>query len=55
MGRPLLSVDARLSFTTSVGYCPNGVQIPAWKAVFFNPKTDDEVIDGIIASIEDIS
>ncbi len=49
------AVDARLSFTTSTGYCPNGVQIPAWKAVFFNPKTDNEVIDRIIASIEDVS
>lgn len=48
-------VDAQLSFTTSIGYCPHGVKIPAWKAVFFNPKTDDEVIDRVIQSIEDIA
>ncbi len=47
--------DARLSFTRSLGYSPHGVQLPAWKAVFFNPRSDDEVIDGIIASIEDIA
>jgi glutamate/tyrosine decarboxylase-like PLP-dependent enzyme len=47
--------DARLSFTTSVGYCPHGVALPAWKAVFFNPKTDEEVIDRVIASIEDLA
>ena len=49
------SIDARLSFTTSIGYNPNGIPMPAWKAVFFNPKTDDEVIDRVIASIEDVS
>ncbi|WP_442508845.1 pyridoxal phosphate-dependent decarboxylase family protein [Novipirellula sp. SH528] len=48
------AVDARLSFTTSIGYCPHGVQLPAWKAVFFNPKTDDEVIDRLIDSIKDL-
>lgn len=47
-------VDARLSFTTSIGYAPGGVNIPAWKAVFFNPKTDPEVIEQIIRSIEDL-
>jgi len=46
--------DARLSFTTSVGYCPHGISIPAWKAVFFNPKTDDEVIDRLVSSITDL-
>lgn len=46
--------DARLSFTTSVGYCPHGVALPAWKAVFFNPKTDDEVIDRLVSSIKDL-
>lgn len=49
------SQDARLSYTTSIGYCPDGHPMPAWKAVFFNPKTDDDVLDRIIASIEDVS
>lgn len=49
------SQDARLSFTTNVGYCPYGIDLPSWKAVFFNPKTDDAVIDRIISSIEDIA
>ncbi len=48
------ALDARLSFTTSIGYRPHGVHLPAWKAVFFNPKTDDEVIDRVISSIEDL-
>ena len=47
--------DARLSFTRSVGYAPGGVSIPAWKAVFFNPRTDVSVIDRILRSIEDIA
>jgi len=46
--------DARLSFTTSIGYQPHGLRLPAWKAVFFNPRTDDEVIDQLIQSIEDL-
>ena len=46
--------DARLSFTRSMGYLPGGVPIPAWKAVFFNPKTDHEVIRQIITSIEEL-
>ncbi|HOO45985.1 MAG TPA: pyridoxal-dependent decarboxylase [Deltaproteobacteria bacterium] len=46
--------DARLSFTTSMGYLPGGVAIPTWKAVFFNPKTDHEVIRQIICSIEEL-
>jgi len=46
--------DARLSYTTSMGYLPGGVAIPAWKAVFFNPKTDHEVIRQIICSIEEL-
>lgn len=48
------AVDARLSYTTSIGYRPHGSALPAWKAVFFNPKTDQEVIDRLIASIEDL-
>ncbi len=47
------AIDARLSFTTSVGYCPHGVRLPAWKAVIFNPKTDDKVLDRLIESICD--
>jgi len=46
--------DARLSYTTSMGYCPHGVPLPAWKAVFMNPKTDDEVIRQILRSIEEL-
>ncbi len=48
------TLDARLSFTTDIGYHPQGQRIPAWKAVFFNPKTDETVIDRIIESIEAI-
>jgi len=47
-------IDARLSYTTSMGYQPEGIHLPGWKAVFFNPKTDREVIDQIIRSIEDL-
>ncbi len=46
--------DAQLSFTTAMGYGPHGVALPAWKAVFFNPKTDLAVIDRLIASIEEL-
>ncbi len=46
--------DARLSFTTSMGFLPNGIAIPAWKAVFFNPKTDVEVVKQIVKSIEEL-
>ncbi len=49
------AIDARLSFTRSVGYSPHGINLPAWKAVFFNPKTDQAVIDRIVSSIEDIA
>ena len=48
------ATDARLSFTTSTGYSPGGNQIPAWKAVFFNPKTTSAVIDKVIESIEEM-
>ena len=47
-------VDARLSFTTAMGYYPHGINIPAWKAVFFNPRTDRSVIDQLIKSIEEL-
>lgn len=46
--------DACLSFTASMGYCPNNIALPAWKAVFFNPKTDRLVIDQLIRSIEEL-
>jgi glutamate/tyrosine decarboxylase-like PLP-dependent enzyme len=46
--------DAKLSFTSSFGYSPHGHDLPAWKAVFFNPLTDETVIDQIIQSIEDL-
>lgn len=49
------SLDARLSFSRNVGYSPHGIHLPCWKAVFFNPKSDDAVIDRIIASIEDVA
>lgn len=48
------ALDARLGFTTSFGYCPNGFDIPAWKAVFFNPRTTDDIINRIVASIEEL-
>jgi len=44
--------DARLSYTNSTGFSPHESQIPAWKAVFFNPRTDEEVIERIRHSIE---
>ena len=47
--------DARLSFTRSIGYSPHGVHLPAWKAVFFNPRSDETIIDRIVASIEDVA
>lgn len=47
-------LDARLSFTSSIGYRPNGLDLPAWKAVFFNPKTDEAVVDRLILSIEEL-
>ncbi len=48
------SIDANLSFTTSMGYNPKGISIPAWKGVFFNPKTDENVVRQIIRSIEEL-
>ncbi|MFO0812467.1 MAG: pyridoxal-dependent decarboxylase [Gemmatales bacterium] len=46
--------DARLSFTTSMGYYPHGIALPAWKAVFFNPRTDESHIDRLMYSIEEM-
>jgi glutamate/tyrosine decarboxylase-like PLP-dependent enzyme len=48
------SQDAKLSFTTRIGYRPHGLDLPAWKAVFFHPKTSDAVIDRLIYSIEEM-
>lgn len=47
--------DARLSLTTDIGYRPHGHPLPAWKAVFFNPRTDEVVIDRLIDSIEELA
>jgi L-2,4-diaminobutyrate decarboxylase len=49
------SLDARLGYTTSYGFCPNGIDVPAWKCVFFNPKTTDEIADRIVDSIEELT
>ena len=49
------ALDARLSFTTDIGHRPHGIALPAWKAVFFNPKTDEAVIDRLIYSIEELA
>jgi hypothetical protein len=46
--------DARLSFTTSIGYRPHGIDLPAWKAVLFNPRTDEAIIDRLADSIADM-
>jgi glutamate/tyrosine decarboxylase-like PLP-dependent enzyme len=48
------ALDARLSFTTSIGYRPHGLDLPAWKAVFFHPKTDESIIDRLLYSIEEL-
>ncbi len=48
------ALDARLSFTAGIGYRPHGIDLPAWKAVFFNPRTDDAVIDRLIYGIEEL-
>ncbi len=48
------ALDAKLGFTADFGYNPHGIEIPAWKAVFFNPKTTDEIVDRIVYSIEEI-
>jgi hypothetical protein len=48
------TLDARLGFTTNFGYNPHGIEIPAWKAVFFNPMTTDEIVDRIVVSIDEM-
>lgn len=47
-------LDARLGFTTSIGYRPHGLSLPAWKAVLFNPKTTDAVLDRLLWSMEEL-
>lgn len=49
------NLDARLGFTTNYGYNPHGLEMPAWKAVFFNPQTSDAIVDRIIYSIEELT
>lgn len=48
------TLDARLGYTTNFGYNPHGINIPAWKAVFFNPQTTDEIVDRIVDGIEEL-
>jgi len=49
------TLDARLSFTTDIGYRPHGHLIPAWKAVFFHPKTDEVILDRLMYSIDEMT
>lgn len=46
--------DPRLSYTTNIGHAAHGINIPAWKAVFFNPLTDEAVLDRLVYSIEEL-
>ena len=48
------ALDARLGFTTNIGHRPHGLALPAWKAVLFNPKTDEAVISRLVSSIEEL-
>lgn len=48
------ALDARLGYTTSIGYRPHNVTLPAWKAVLLNPKTDESLLDRLILSIEEL-
>jgi L-2,4-diaminobutyrate decarboxylase len=45
----------RLSFTQSTGFKPHGIDIPAWKAVFFNPHATSKTIDLIIRGIQSLA
>jgi glutamate/tyrosine decarboxylase-like PLP-dependent enzyme len=47
-------LDARLSYTTSIGHRPHGLALPAWKAVLFNPKTNEAILDRLVTSIEEL-
>lgn len=48
------ALDPRLSFTTNVGHSAHTLALPAWKAVFFNPMTNEAVLDRLIYSIEEL-
>ncbi len=48
-------LDARLSYTTSIGFRPHGLNLPAWKAVLFNPRTDEAILDRLVRGIEELS
>ncbi len=48
-------LDARLGLTTDYGFRPGGIEIPAWKAVFFNPATDDAIVERILYSLEELA
>jgi len=47
-------LDARLSYTTSIGHLPHGLPLPAWKAVLFNPKTNEAILNRLVKSIEEL-
>jgi L-2,4-diaminobutyrate decarboxylase len=48
------ALDAQISFTSNIGYRPHDFALPAWKAVLFNPKTDERVLDRLVSSIEEL-
>jgi L-2,4-diaminobutyrate decarboxylase len=52
--RVLTRNDARLSYTTDIGFQPHGTAIGAWKAVFFNPRTDEKDIEALVRGIEEL-
>lgn len=49
------ALDARLSFTTNFGHRLHELDVPGWKAVFFNPKTDETIIDRLVQGIEELA
>jgi glutamate/tyrosine decarboxylase-like PLP-dependent enzyme len=48
------ALDPRLSYTTNIGHRAHGLALPAWKAVFFNPLTNVEIIDRLVYSLEEL-
>lgn len=48
------ALDPRLSYTTNTGHSAHGLALPAWKAVFFNPMTNEAVLDRLVYSIEEL-
>ncbi len=48
------ALDAKLGFTSSFGFTPHDIDIPAWKAVFFNPLTTDAIVDRVLLSVEEL-